>query len=99
MQNFIGNKIFHCTHLWFLSVTNTLHFCQFQTLQRDRAVKLIKEHDQSQPFYLYLPFAAVHSPIQAPQEFIDLYDKSIPEPRRTFLGMLLLFSAIHYIYV
>ena len=47
---------------------------------------LIKERDQSQPFYLYLPFAAVHSPIQAPQEFIDLYDKSIPERTRTYLG-------------
>jgi arylsulfatase/uncharacterized sulfatase len=28
---------------------------------------------ESKPFFAYLPFMAVHSPVQAPQEFIDRY--------------------------
>ena len=30
--------------------------------------------DQDAPFFAYLPFTAVHMPVQAPQEFIDRYE-------------------------
>jgi len=45
------------------------------------AVKRIENHDPSQPLFLYVPFNAPHSPLQAPQEYIDLY-KDIPNERR-----------------
>ncbi len=32
------------------------------------AAKIIREHDPQQPLFLYIPFNAVHTPIQAPPE-------------------------------
>ena len=39
-----------------------------------------------QPFFLYLAFQAVHSPVQAPQEFIDLYPDVEDPVRQEYLG-------------
>ena len=47
---------------------------------------IIKQHDTSKPFFLYLPLHNVHSPFQAPQEWIDLYPEgSTCEFRRTYI--------------
>jgi len=45
------------------------------------AVRLIEEHDISKPLFLYVPFNAPHSPLQAPQEYLDRY-QSITKPQR-----------------
>ena len=34
------------------------------TLVRDNAVNVIRSHDQSSPLFLYLPFHAVHTPLE-----------------------------------
>lgn len=39
----------------------------------DKAIKYLAETDPAKPFFAYLPFQAVHIPVQAPQEFIDHY--------------------------
>ena len=39
----------------------------------DTAIKYLEETDPAKPFFAYLPFQAVHIPVQAPQEFIDRY--------------------------
>jgi arylsulfatase/uncharacterized sulfatase len=40
----------------------------------DRTIEFIgSDLDDAQPFFAYLPFQAVHIPVQAPQEFIDRY--------------------------
>ncbi|PLW88156.1 arylsulfatase [Halioglobus japonicus] len=40
----------------------------------DKAIEFIDSNlDDGQPFFAYLPFQAVHIPVQAPQEFIDRY--------------------------
>jgi len=51
------------------------------TLLGNEAVKLIEEHDSSRPLFLYLAFNAVHTPYQAPQEYLDRY-KDIEDPSR-----------------
>jgi len=51
------------------------------TLLGNDAVKLIDEHDTAVPLFLYLAFNAVHTPFQAPQEYLDLY-KNIADPSR-----------------
>ena len=57
-------------------------------LLADEAVQLIERHDGSHPFFLYLPFNAVHNPNDAPQEYIDLYsDSSYPEQRGQLKAM------------
>lgn len=39
----------------------------------DTAIRYLAETDPDKPFFAYLPFQAVHIPVQAPQEFIDHY--------------------------
>ena len=42
-------------------------------LLADEAVQLIERHDGRRPFFLYLPFNAVHNPNDAPAEYIAPY--------------------------
>jgi arylsulfatase/uncharacterized sulfatase len=39
----------------------------------DTAIRYLAETDQDKPFFAYIPFQAVHIPVQAPQAFIDRY--------------------------
>ncbi|MFT4872642.1 arylsulfatase [Congregibacter sp.] len=40
----------------------------------DKTIEFIDSNaDDEQPFFAYVPFQAVHMPVQAPQEFIDRY--------------------------
>ncbi|MBR8538015.1 sulfatase-like hydrolase/transferase [Carboxylicivirga sediminis] len=43
--------------------------------------------NQSNPFMMYIAFNAVHGPLQAPQELIDLYAHIEPEGRRKLCAM------------
>ena len=51
--------------------------------------QIINKHDSEKgPFFIYAPFQAVHSPLEAPQKYFDKC-QSIPyENRRTFCAML-----------
>ncbi|MCG6858131.1 MAG: arylsulfatase [Salaquimonas sp.] len=51
------------------------------TLLGNDAVRLIEAHDPSTPLFLYLAFNAVHTPYQAPQEYLDRYP-NIEDPSR-----------------
>ena len=42
-------------------------------LMAEEAIQLIERHDDSHPFFLYLPFNAVHNPNQAPDEYLEQY--------------------------
>ncbi len=42
-------------------------------LLANEASRLIAEHDDARPFFLYLPFNAVHRPHQAPDAYIEKY--------------------------
>lgn len=56
---------------------------------RDDLTDIIKNHDTSKPFFLYLPLHNVHGPFQAPDEWIDLYPEgSTCEFRRTYQAMV-----------
>ena len=60
------------------------------TLFQNRAVEIIRGHDPSEPLFLYLPFQSVHSPLQVPRVYQDLYssDKVAGVARQTYLGMV-----------
>ena len=67
---------------------DTVHEEGYSTdLLGDDAARFIRESPAGDPFFLYLPFNAVHSPFQAPDadaaRFADVADKT----RRTYAGM------------
>lgn len=39
----------------------------------DKLIAYLGETDPDKPFFAYLPFQAIHIPVQAPQQFIDRY--------------------------
>lgn len=51
------------------------------------AAKFIADHAGKQPFFLYVPFTAVHSPHQAPAKYREPY-QSLTGERRKYAGML-----------
>lgn len=51
------------------------------------SVAFIERH-RLRPFFLYLSFNAVHSPLQAPQNYLDQFADISDPKRRTFAGML-----------
>src|SRR6266511_2772802 len=56
-------------------------------LLAEDAVKFINENAGRKPFFLYVPFNAVHAPHQTPEKYKEAY-ASLPDPRRTYAGML-----------
>lgn len=51
------------------------------------ACRLIREQDPAKPFFLYLPFNAVHAPHQVPEKYCAPYP-DLKGVRRTYAGML-----------
>jgi len=53
------------------------------------AVKFLQSHrGKTQPFFLYLAFNAVHTPMQAPQDYLQRFTTIEDKKRRTYAGML-----------
>ena len=50
------------------------------------ACRLIREHNSSKPLFLYLPFNAVHAPLQVPASYEVPY-ANLSGQRRTYAGM------------
>lgn len=51
------------------------------------AARLIEQQDPAKPFFIYLPFNAVHAPHQVPEKYMAPYSR-FEEPRRTYAGMV-----------
>lgn len=56
-------------------------------LVANEAARLIQEQDPAKPFFIYLPFNAVHVPHQVPEKYKEPYSR-LKEPRRTYAGMV-----------
>ncbi|WP_287251978.1 MULTISPECIES: arylsulfatase [unclassified Moorena] len=58
----------------------------------DEAVKLIHQHDQSNPFFLYFASLAPHTPLQAPRKdrkaYKDLFPGRENKEKRTYAAMI-----------
>ncbi|XP_077991635.1 arylsulfatase B-like [Glandiceps talaboti] len=60
-----------------------------------KAAKYIAEHDINKPLFLYLAFSNVHSPLQVPKKYSDIYPP-MDNGRRIKLGMVsALDDAVH----
>lgn len=58
------------------------------TLIGDEAVTRIKSRDKSKPLFMYVPFNAVHSPLQAPEEYLAKYAAVTPAKRKSYCAMM-----------
>ena len=56
-------------------------------LVTDEAVKLVADTAGKKPFFLYVPFNAVHAPHQVPEKYLEPYAHSKGE-RKKYAGML-----------
>lgn len=52
------------------------------------AVAFVEGSSADEPFFLYVPYNAPHSPLQAPRERIDKYAGIADEKRRTYAAMV-----------
>ena len=58
------------------------------TLLGDEAVRLISAHDPATPLFLYVPFNAPHSPLQAPESYVERYRHIADSKRRAYAAMV-----------
>jgi len=57
------------------------------TLLADEAARFVRESPKGQPFFLYLPFNAPHSPLQAPEAYLKRY-AHLKGQRRKYAAMV-----------
>lgn len=54
----------------------------------NESVRLITQHDAAKPLFLYVPFNAPHTPLQALPEHLKLYEHIENKQRRTYCAMV-----------
>ena len=90
----LGGFINHETHTIWRGVDwqrngVTVHEEGYATdLIADEAVRLVQEHDAEVPLFLYVPFNAPHSPLQAPDEAVAEYGGIRDLDRRIYAAMV-----------
>ena len=58
-------------------------------IYRDDLTDIFKNHESNTPLFLYLPLHNVHAPLEAPQEWLDIYaPNSTCKNRRTLQAMV-----------
>eukprot|EP00117_Sycon_ciliatum_P046566 scpid77511/ scgid33333/ Arylsulfatase B; N-acetylgalactosamine-4-sulfatase len=55
---------------------------------RDDLVDMITNHDTDTPFFLYLALHNVHTPLQAPDDWVDIYPSTTCKNRRVYQAMV-----------
>jgi arylsulfatase A-like enzyme len=58
------------------------------TLIGNEAAAVIERHNSPKPLFLYVPFNSSHSPLQAPQEYLDQYSNIQDNKRQAYAAMV-----------
>ena len=54
----------------------------------DAAIEMLAEHDKERPLFLYVPFNAPHTPLQAPEEWTEKFPQFEDRSRRIYAAMV-----------
>ena len=54
----------------------------------NEAIRLIEQHDTRKPLFLYIPFNAPHTPLQALEEDLKLYEHITDKKRQAYAAMV-----------
>ncbi len=65
-----------------------VHDIDYTTTAFGREAAAFIEQHRGEPWFVYLPFNAVHAPLQAPPEYLARFSSIEDEKRRTFAAML-----------
>ncbi|XP_064642730.1 arylsulfatase B-like [Lineus longissimus] len=57
-------------------------------LYTERVERIIRQHNTSQPLFLYLPYQSVHEPLEVPKKYEEMYANIKDDNRRIFSGMV-----------
>lgn len=60
---------------------------EFTTADFAREAVAFIEKNRTKPWFVYLPFNAVHGPMEAPQKYLDRFSNIADEKRRTYAAM------------
>lgn len=58
------------------------------SLLGDEAVRVIEQAQAGKPFFLYLPFNAPHTPLQAPSDYVKRYSHITDKKRQVYAAMI-----------
>ena len=50
--------------------------------------KIVESHDASEPLFMYMAFQNVHTPVQAPNIYVDKYKDIEDQRRRVYCAMV-----------
>ena len=68
--------------------TEPVEKIEYTTTDFGRETVKFIEKNRDKPWFVYLPFNAVHTPMEAPQKYLDRFEKITDKKRRTFAAML-----------
>lgn len=54
----------------------------------EKVIDIVKNHKEDKPLFIYVPFQAVHSPLQVPERYIEQYQHIENHNRRVYAGMV-----------
>nr|XP_002733876.1 PREDICTED: arylsulfatase B-like [Saccoglossus kowalevskii] len=64
------------------------YYGQYSThIFTNEALNIIENHDVSKPMFLYLPYQAVHGPLQVPEKYYNMYERPLDDIRRKYAAM------------
>lgn len=68
--------------------TTPVEEIEYTTTDFAREAAAYIEKHRAEPWFVYLPFNAVHAPLQAPEKYLERFKNISDEKRRTFAAML-----------
>ncbi|XP_053375357.1 arylsulfatase B-like [Mercenaria mercenaria] len=58
------------------------------TLFTNKVKHMIQKHDSDKPLFVFLPYQAVHGPLQVPVKYLEQYENVNNSKRKTYAGMV-----------